>query len=80
MKTKRINVFRINLNGVKMQYILAERTKTLKASEIRELLKVTEQPEIISFAGGLPDPALFPIEELAKMSQTVFATDAHAAL
>ena len=63
-----------------MQYILAERAKTLKASEIRELLKVTEQPEIISFAGGLPDPALFPIAELAKMSQTVFATDAHAAL
>ena len=33
---------------------------SLKASEIRELLKLTEQPEIISFAGGLPAPELFP--------------------
>lgn len=64
----------------KLQYILADRSKTLKASEIRELLKVTEQPDIISFAGGLPDPSLFPITELAKVSQEVFATDGHSAL
>ncbi len=36
----------------------------IKASEIRELLKLTQKPEIISFAGGLPAPELFPIEEL----------------
>ena len=35
----------------------------LKASEIRELLKLTAQPDIISFAGGLPAPELCPLEE-----------------
>jgi len=37
-------------------------------SAIRELLKLTEQPEIISFAGGLPDPETFPHEELAEIA------------
>jgi DNA-binding transcriptional MocR family regulator len=34
----------------------------MKASEIRELLKLLDQPDVISFAGGIPDPALFPAE------------------
>ena len=38
----------------------ASRMDNLKASEIREILKLTQQPEIISFAGGLPAPELFP--------------------
>ncbi|MCC0020821.1 MAG: PLP-dependent aminotransferase family protein [Nitratireductor sp.] len=38
----------------------------MKASEIRELLKLLEQPDIISFAGGIPDPALFPKEAFAE--------------
>ncbi|MEP2979597.1 MAG: PLP-dependent aminotransferase family protein [Lentilitoribacter sp.] len=45
------------------QEIFASRTQSMKASEIRELLKLLEQPDIISFAGGIPDPALFPKEE-----------------
>ncbi|MCD6436457.1 MAG: PLP-dependent aminotransferase family protein [Clostridiales bacterium] len=49
----------------------AERMDNLKASEIRELLKLTERPEVISFAGGLPAPELFPIEELKKISVKV---------
>ncbi len=40
--------------------ILASRSSRMKASEIRELLKLLDQPDIISFAGGIPDPALFP--------------------
>ncbi|WP_319519706.1 PLP-dependent aminotransferase family protein [uncultured Martelella sp.] len=40
--------------------IYATRAKRMGASEIRELLKLLEQPDIISFAGGIPDPALFP--------------------
>ena len=40
----------------------------LKGSEIRELLKLTEKPEVISFAGGLPAPELFPIEEMKYIS------------
>ena len=43
----------------------ARRMEGLKASEIRELLKVTLNPETISFAGGLPAPELFPVRELA---------------
>ena len=40
--------------------IFAARMGRMKASEIRELLKLLDQPDIISFAGGIPDPALFP--------------------
>lgn len=40
--------------------IFASRMGRMKASEIRELLKLLDQPDIISFAGGIPDPALFP--------------------
>lgn len=40
----------------------------LQASEIHELLKLTQQPDIISFAGGLPAPELFPLGEIAKIS------------
>jgi DNA-binding transcriptional MocR family regulator len=41
----------------------ARRAGRMAASEIRELLKVVDQPGIVSFAGGIPDPALFPVEE-----------------
>jgi 2-aminoadipate transaminase len=44
-------------------YRYAHRTKSLTSSMIRELLKITERPEVISFAGGLPAPELFPREE-----------------
>lgn len=43
----------------------------LKASEIREILKVTEQEDVISFAGGLPAPELFPIDEIKEITQIV---------
>jgi DNA-binding transcriptional MocR family regulator len=43
------------------------------ASEIRELLKLLEQPGIISFAGGIPDPALFPLDIVAEAHARVFA-------
>lgn len=54
-----------------MELKLARRTLNLKASEIRELLKITERPEVISFAGGLPAPELFPIEAIKRVSQIV---------
>ncbi|MDP2083483.1 MAG: PLP-dependent aminotransferase family protein [Pseudotabrizicola sp.] len=43
------------------EQVLAPRMGRMKASEIRELLKLLDQPDIISFAGGIPDPALFPV-------------------
>ena len=49
--------------------IFASRMGRMKASEIRELLKLLDQPDIISFAGGIPDPALFPTAAF----QTAFA-------
>ena len=58
----------------------ASRMDNMKASEIRELLKLTQQPEIISFAGGLPAPELFPIEELKNISKQVLEENGSAAL
>jgi 2-aminoadipate transaminase len=45
------------------EYRYAHRTKKMGSSVIRELLKLTEQPDIISFAGGLPAPKVFPVKE-----------------
>ena len=45
---------------------LAERTKGMQSSAIRELLKITQDPEIISFGGGLPAPEVFPIREVEE--------------
>ncbi|WP_374409761.1 PLP-dependent aminotransferase family protein [Hydrogenophaga sp.] len=52
----------------------------MNPSVIREILKVTEKPGIISFAGGLPSPKTFPIEAFAAACATVLKTDGRAAL
>jgi len=49
----------------------SRRMNNMKASEIREILKLTQQPEIISFAGGLPAPELFPVEHMEVVSKKV---------
>ncbi|HAL60794.1 MAG TPA: aminotransferase [Chloroflexi bacterium] len=46
----------------------AQRTEGMRSSVIRELLKFTQQPEVISFAGGLPAPELFPLKEFEEAS------------
>lgn len=51
----------------------ASRIDKMQASEIRELLKLLERPDIISFAGGIPDPALFPVEDIRSAYQAVLA-------
>ncbi|NMA87039.1 MAG: PLP-dependent aminotransferase family protein, partial [Tissierellia bacterium] len=58
----------------------AKRMDNIKASEIRELLKLTQRPEVISFAGGLPAPELFPVEELKKVTAKVLEENGTAAL
>lgn len=61
--------------------VLATRSSRMKASEIRELLKLLDQPDIISFAGGIPDPALFPAEAFRDaFSQALTGDKAGAAL
>ncbi len=62
------------------QEIISTNVKGMKRSAIRELLKLTQDPEIISFAGGLPDPELFPIEELKKISNEVLDSEGTKAL
>jgi 2-aminoadipate transaminase len=47
-----------------MSWTFSQRAQKLTSSAIREILKVTERPEVISFAGGLPSPATFPVERL----------------
>ncbi|MGN5479366.1 hypothetical protein ACTMU2_27765 [Cupriavidus basilensis] len=44
-----------------MTWAISRRAQQLTSSAIREILKVTERPEVISFAGGLPSPASFPV-------------------
>jgi len=55
------------------QQVLASRSSRMKASEIRELLKLLDQPDILSFAGGIPDPALFPTEAYRDAFATALA-------
>ncbi len=63
-----------------MEYKYARRISSIKASEIRELLKLTEKPEVISFAGGLPAPELFPIEEIKAVNNFVLEHSGEQAL
>ncbi len=63
-----------------MNFRLSARTAALKPSAIREILKVTASPDVISFAGGLPAPELFPVEAVARSAQAVLSTDGPAAL
>lgn len=61
-------------------FTLSRRAQALTSSAIREILKVTERPEVISFAGGLPSPATFPIQRMQAATDKVFAEAPQAAL
>ena len=58
----------------------AQRTQRITASMIRELLKLTEKPDIISFAGGLPAPEVFPVEEIRAATDRVLTEHGTTAL
>ncbi|MBP1850920.1 PLP-dependent aminotransferase family protein [Rhizobium halophytocola] len=63
------------------EQVFASRSTRMRASEIRELLKLLDRPDIISFAGGIPDPALFPREAFEAAMADIFAgSDAQASL
>ena len=51
------------------EYRYAHRIKQMSSSVIRELLKLTEQPDIISFGGGLPAPDVFPSQRVSGSLQ-----------
>lgn len=58
----------------------AQRTQRVTSSVIRELLKLTEKPDVISFAGGLPAPEVFPVAEVAAATERVLREQAKTAL
>jgi 2-aminoadipate transaminase len=60
--------------------VLSARAEAMNPSVLRELLKVTERPGLISFAGGLPSPKTFPVDEFAAACAKVLRDDAPAAL
>jgi len=60
--------------------LFADRMGITDKSFIREILKVTENPNIISFAGGLPNPAFFPVEQIAEAAAKIFKIDGENAL
>lgn len=61
-------------------WTLAARAATMNPSAIREILKLTDKPGIISLAGGLPSPKAFPLNEFTAACNTVMARDGAAAL
>jgi 2-aminoadipate transaminase len=63
-----------------IEWRFAERADQLQASFIREILKITQQPEIISFAGGLPSPLTFPVEEMQVAYDKVLRESGKVAL
>jgi 2-aminoadipate transaminase len=65
---------------VNWEQVYAERARAMRASEIRELLKLMEQPDLISFAGGMPDPSLFSRREFAEVTAYVLEEKAARAL
>ncbi|WP_020654173.1 aminotransferase-like domain-containing protein [Massilia niastensis] len=67
-----------NPNPIQWQF--SERAEQLQSSFIREILKITQRPEIISFAGGLPSPATFPVERMKAAFDKVLTETGKVAL
>ena len=63
-----------------IQRLFSERARAIQSSAIREILKVTERPEVISFAGGLPAPATFPVDVMQAALDRVLQTRGREAL
>lgn len=63
-----------------MVYQFSERIKTLQPSAIREILKVTADPSVISFAGGNPSAKAFPVADMAQIAADLFENEAGRAL
>ncbi|MGH8067103.1 MAG: PLP-dependent aminotransferase family protein [Candidatus Entotheonellia bacterium] len=58
----------------------AQRTQRMQSSAVRELLKLTEHPEMISFAGGLPAPDVFPVDQFQEACQSILGQHGQQAL
>jgi len=62
------------------EYRYAQRMKGMKSSIVREILKITSQPDVISFAGGMPAPELFPLKEIEQACVKVLRKHGSSAL
>lgn len=58
-----------------LEQIFSVRAQNMKRSAIREVLKLTQRPDVISFAGGLPSPESFPINQLVEITKEILETD-----
>lgn len=58
-----------------MKYVFTDRMSNVKASAIREILKATADPHMISFAGGNPAAEAFPVKEIEKISADILSHD-----
>jgi 2-aminoadipate transaminase len=67
-----------NPNPIQRQF--SQRAEQLQSSAIREILKITMRPEIISFAGGLPSPLTFPVERMREAYDAVLSRAGKVAL
>ena len=67
-------------NPPNVEQIFSERARAIQSSAIREILKVTERPDVISFAGGLPSAATFPVAEMQAAFGRVFSASGREAL
>ncbi len=65
---------------IQYEKLFSKNAHGMKRSEIRELLKVTRKPDIISFAGGLPAPEVFPIDEIKEITVEVLEREGKTAL
>jgi len=65
---------------VNIERLFSKKAKMLKASEIRELLKITQIPDMISFGGGLPNPHAFPVDIIHQCDEKIFNTEIKNAL
>jgi 2-aminoadipate transaminase len=67
-------------NPTPIDWQFAQRAQQLQSSVIREILKITVRPEIISFAGGLPSPLTFPVERMRAAFDSVLSKQGKVAL
>jgi 2-aminoadipate transaminase len=68
------------MNDFNTDHLYSRAAQTMKKSAIREILKLTQKPEMISFAGGLPAPETFPVNDLKDIVLEVLEQDGAAAL
>lgn len=70
----------MNVASPDFNQLFSERARAIQSSAIREILKVTERPEVISFAGGLPSSATFPVVEMLAAFDRVLTAKGREAL